>query len=58
VEVAGCEGVEVVPTLPELSGFIGVGVQLQVGVLLGVTERLAKPRIVEWYEVFRVVSRG
>jgi len=56
VEVAGCEGVEVVPTLPELSGFVGVGVQL--GILLGVTERLAKPRIVEWYEVFRVVSRG
>jgi len=56
VEVAECEGVEVVHTLPELSGFIGVVIQL--GVLLGVTERLAKPRIVEWYEAFGVVSRS
>jgi len=56
VEVAWCEGVEVIPPLPELTGFVGVGIQP--GVLLGVTERLAKPRIVEWYEVFRVFSRS
>jgi len=54
--MAWCEGVEVVPPLPELTGLIGIGIQP--GVVLGVTERLAKPRIVEWYEVFRVVSRG
>ena len=39
-----------------IPGFVGVWVEL--GVLLGVTERLAKSRIVEWYEVFRVFSRG
>jgi len=56
VEVAWCEGVEVVPPLPEFTGFIGVGIQP--GVLFGVPERLAKPRVVERYEVFRVLSRG
>jgi len=56
VEVAGREGVEVVPPLPELAGFVRVGVQL--GVFLGVAERLAKPRIVERYEVFWVLSCG
>jgi len=56
VEVAWGEGVKVVSSLPELPGLVRVGIEL--GVLLGVPERLAKPRIVEWYEVFRVVSRG
>jgi len=56
VEVAWCEGIEVVPPLPELTGLVGVGIQP--GVLLGVSERLAKPRIVERYEVFSVFSRG
>ena len=56
VEVAWGEGVEVVPPLPEFPGLVSVGIEP--GVLLGVPERLAKPRIVEWYEVFRVFSRG
>jgi len=56
VEVAWCERVEVVPPLAEFTGFVGVGIQL--GVLLRVSERLAKPRIVERYEVFWVFSRG
>jgi len=56
VEVAGREGVEVVPPLPVLAGLVQVGEQL--GVLLGVTESLAKSCIVEGYEVFRVFSRS
>ena len=56
VEVAWGEGAKVVPPFPELTGFVGVGVEL--GVRLGVTEGLAKSRVVEWYEVFRVFSRG
>ena len=56
VVVAGREGVEVVPPLPELAGFVRVGIQL--GVFLGVTERLAKPRMVARYEVFWVLSCG
>ena len=31
---------------------------VELGLLLGLTERLAKPRVVERYEVFWVVSRG
>jgi len=54
--MAWCEGVEVIPPLSALTGFVGLGIQS--GVLLGVLERLAKPCIVEWYEVFRVVSRS
>ena len=54
--MGGCERVKVVPALPELTGFVGVGVSL--GVLLRVAERLAKSRIVERYEVFRVLSCG
>jgi len=56
MQVAWGKGVKVVPSLPELPGLVRVGIEP--GVLLGVTERLAKPRIVEWYEVLRVVSRG
>jgi len=56
VEVTWCEGIEVVPPLSEFTGFVGVGIQP--GVFLGVSKRLAKPPIVEWYEVFRVFSRG
>jgi len=56
VNVAKGEGIEVVAPLPEFAGFIGVGEQL--GVLLRVSEGLAKSRIIEWYEGFRVVSRG
>jgi len=39
VQMAGGEGVKVVPALPELAGFVAVWVEL--GVLLGVTECLA-----------------
>ena len=56
VEVAWGERVEVVPPLPEFPGLVRV--EIEPGVLLGVPERLAKPRIVEWYEVFRVFSCG
>jgi len=56
VEVAWAEGGLVICPSPEFPGFVGVWVEF--GVLLGVTERLAKSRIVEWYEVFRVLSRG
>jgi len=56
VEVAGGEGVEFVPPLLELAGFVGVGEQL--GVLLGVTKTLARSLILESYWVFRVLSRG
>jgi len=56
VEVAWGERGQVVCPPPVFPAFARVWVEP--GVLLGVTERLAKPRILEWYEVFRVVSRG
>jgi len=56
VEVALGEGGYVVCPPPEFPGFVRVWVEL--GVLLGVTERLARPRVVERYEVFRIVSRS
>ena len=56
VEVAGGEGREVIRAPSEFSGFVRVGVQL--GVLPGVSESLAKCRIVKRYELFRVLSRS
>ena len=56
VKVVRREGVKGVPHLPEFAGLKGVGEQL--GVLLLISEGLAKSRIVEWYEVFRIASRG
>jgi len=56
VEVAGGEGREVICAPSEFTGFEGVGVQL--GVVPGVPESLAKSRIVKRYEVFRVLSRS
>jgi len=56
VELAWGAGLKVVPALPEFAAFVSVGIQL--GILLGVAERLAKSGIEETYEVFRVLSRG
>ena len=45
VEVAWGEGVKVVSSLPELPGLVLVGIEL--GIPRGVSECLAKPRIVK-----------
>ena len=56
LEVAWGEGGYILCPPPEFPGFVRVLVEP--GVLLGVTERLAKHRIIEWDEVFRIVSRS
>ena len=56
MEVAWGEGGHVICPLQVFPSFVRVWVEL--GVLFGLTERLAKARIVEWYAVFRIVSRG
>ena len=48
------EGDHIVGAPAELAAFVGVEEQL--GVLLGVTERLAKSLIAELYEMFSVLS--
>ena len=54
VQVEQGEGDHIVGAPAEFAAFVGVEEQL--GVLLGVTERLAKSLIVELYEMFSVLS--
>ena len=56
VKVAWYERGHVICASPVFSGLVAVGAQPSV--LLGAAESLAKLGVVEWYEVFRVLSCG